>query len=174
MEFCDICDCAHVPNALRRSCCSPKCWARGWKCSRCHGSCVHFPDKLWLHCGWVCEACRRIPEDWRNHDDRRRMRWRLIQRFPKLCVIVRDLAGNDFLRDNGDDKPKQFSPVQKIEDVVEHLRFRLRMWSWEKNMVCKDVEVLKQATWLGILADATGQVHLSAVVDEFQPSTLHA
>ena len=38
---------------------------------------------------------------------------------------------------------------------------------WEKNMICNDVEVLKQVTWLGILADATGQVHLSALVVEF-------
>ena len=82
-------------------------------------------------------------------------------------MIVRDLAGTDLLRDNVNDEPTEFSPVQKIEDVVHLLRFRLRLWSWEKIMICNDVEVLKQVTWLGILADATGRVHLSAVVVEF-------
>ena len=82
-------------------------------------------------------------------------------------MIVRDLAGNDYLRDNVDDESNWFSPVQKIEDVVHLLRFRLRLWSWEKIMICNDVEVLKQVTWLGILADATGRVHLSAVVVAF-------
>ena len=90
------------------------------------------------------------------------MRRRLIQRFSKLCVIVRDLAGNDYLRDSVDDEPNWFSPVQKIEDVVKHLRTRLQMWSPEKIVICKDAEVLKQGIWLGTLADATGEVHLSA------------
>ena len=82
-------------------------------------------------------------------------------------MIVHDLAGNDLLRDNVNDEPRQFSPVQKIEDVVDLLRFRLRLPSWEKIKICKDVEVMKPLTWLGILADATGQVHLSALVVEF-------
>ena len=162
MKFCDICDCVHVSSTLRCSHCWPTWWARGWKCYHCHGSCVHFPDKLWLHCGWACEVCLRIPEDWRNHENRRRMRRRLIRKSPKLCVIVRGLTGIDYLRVSVDDAPKQFSPIQKIEDVVKHLRTRLQLSSLETIMICKDAEVLKQETLLGTLADATGEVHLSA------------
>ena len=82
-------------------------------------------------------------------------------------MVVHDLAGNDLLRDNANDEPMQFSPVHKIADVVDLLHIRLRLPYWENIMVCKDVEVLKPLTLLGTLADATGQVHLSAVVVEF-------
>ena len=168
MKYCDIwhcsvCDCAHVSTALQCIDCSPKWWARGWKCNQCHGSCIHLPES-WLHRGWVCEACHRISEDWRNHDDRQKSRRRLLQRFPIICVVVHDLAGYDLLRDDVDDEPMQFSPVNKIADVVDLLHTRLRLAFWENIMVCSDMEVLKPLTLLGTLADATGQVHLSAVV----------
>ena len=172
MEFCGLCDCTHVPNALQCNRCRPEWWARGWKCNRCYRSCVHSPDKFWLHGGWICKWCQRIPGDWRNHADLSRKRRRLIKSYPKVLVIVRDLAGNDYLRDSVDDEPKQFSPVQKIEDVVGHLRIRLQMWNWEKIVICKDAEVLKQATWLGTLADATGEVHLSAARFSTNPAEM--
>ena len=164
--YCDVCDFCHVSNALRCSDCSPQWWARGWQCDRCHGSCIHIPAS-WLHRGWVCKACRRIPEDWRNHDHRQREREQLIQSFPKVCVIVHDLAGNDLLRDNPNDEPRQLHPLQKIGDVVDLLRSRLRLRTWEKIKICKDVEVMNRLTWLGSLADAMGQVHLLALVVGF-------
>ena len=62
------------------------------------------------------------------------------------------------------DQPMQFSSVNKIADVVDLLHTRLRLAFWENIMVCSDMEVLKPLTLLGTLADATGQVHLSALV----------
>ena len=124
-----------------------------------------------MHRGWACEACRRISKKWRNqgladHDDRQRNRRRLSQSFPKICVVAHNLAGYDLLRDDVNDEPMQFSAVHKFADVVDLLHTRLRLPFWENIMVCRDVEVLKPLTLLGTLADATGQVHLSALVVE--------
>ena len=91
----------------------------------------------------------------------------MIQSYLKVSVIVYDLGGNDLLRDNPNDEPRQLHSLQKIGDVVDFLRFRLRLRSWEEIKICKDVEVMNPLTWLGSLADAMGQVHLSALVVEF-------
>ena len=42
-------------------------------------------------------------------------------------MIVHDLAGNDLLRDNPNDEPRQLYPLQKIGDVIDLLRSRLRL-----------------------------------------------
>ena len=60
MEFCDICDCAHVPTASRCNSCKPKWWARGWKRKRCHGSCVLFPH------GCAADGCVKVVDEFRR------------------------------------------------------------------------------------------------------------
>ena len=72
-----------------------------------------------------------------------------------------DLAGYDLLRDDVDDEPMQFSPVNKIADVVDLLHTRLRLAFCENTMVCRDMEVLKPLRLLETLADETGQVYCS-------------
>ena len=76
-------------------------------------------------------------KDWRNHDDRQRNRRRLLQSFPKICVVAHNLAGYDLLRDDVNDEPIQFSAVHKFADVVDLLHTRLRLPFWENIMVCR-------------------------------------
>ena len=95
-----------------------------------------------------------------------------MQRFPKIRMIVRDMAGNDYLEESSDCEPMQFSPVHKIQDVVRHLRDRLQLTSLEKIVICKGAEMLKEDTLLGTLADATGDVEVSAIRFDTKPSEM--
>ena len=84
-----------------------------------------------------------------------------MQRFPKIRMIVRSIAGNDHLDESSDYEPMQFSPVHKIRDVVRHLRCCLQLTRFEGNVICKGAAMLKQDTFLRTLADATGDVEVS-------------
>ena len=84
-----------------------------------------------------------------------------MQRFPKIRMIVRDMAGNDYLEESSDCEPMQFSPVHKIRDVVRHLRYCLQLTRFEGIVICKGAEMLKQDTFLGTLTDATENVEVS-------------
>ena len=153
MKYCDLCDRAHVPIAARCNRCQPRWWACGWTCRRCFGSCVHVPAE-WLRCGVVCQACLDIPTHWRTHDDRRRLRRHLMQRFPEIRMIVRNMAENDHLDESSDYEPMQFSPVHKIRDVLRHLRYCLQLTRFESIIICDGTEMLKQWLRCGVVCQA--------------------
>ena len=92
-----------------------------------------------------------------------------MQRFPKIRMIVRGMAGNDHLEESSDCEPMQFSPVHKIQDVVRHLRDRLQLTRLETIVICKGAEMLREDTLLGTLADATGDVEVSLARFDTKP-----
>ena len=65
----------------------------------------------------------------------------------------------------------QFSAVHRVEDVVRYLRFRLKLRRWQNIDICKGVEILTQDT-LGTLAEATGNVELSAARYDSTPAEM--
>ena len=70
------------------------------------------------------------------------------------------------------DEARQFSPVQKVGDVAEHLRSQLHTSRWEQIIICKGAEVLKESTWLGTVANDAGEVHLSAARVRMEPADM--
>ena len=84
-----------------------------------------------------------------------------MQRCPEIRTIVRNMAGNDHLDDSSDCEPMQFSPVHEIWDVVRHLNHCLQLTRFESIIICDGAEMLKQDTFLGTLANATGDVEIS-------------
>ena len=82
------------------------------------------------------------------------------------------MFGQDYLQESSGHVPVQFSAVHRVEDVVRYLRFRLKLRRWQNIDICKGVEMLTQDTLLGTLAEATGNVELSAARYDSTPAQM--
>ena len=86
-----------------------------------------------------------------------------------MHMIVRNMARNDYLDESSDCGPMQFLPVHEIWDVARHLSHCLQLTRFERIGRCKGAEMLKQDTFLGTLAVATGDVEVSMARLESRP-----
>ena len=76
-------------------------------------SCVHLPHE-WLQRGCVCQACLRIPKDWRAHNEQQRLRRHLMRKFRKIRMIVRGIDEDDYLKASSVKEAMQFLPCKKF------------------------------------------------------------
>ena len=85
---------------------------------------------------------------------------------------MRTISGRDYLQKESGHVPVKFSAVHRIEDVVQYLRFRLKLRRWQDIDICQGTKLLTEDTLLGTLAEETGNVELTATCHDFTPAEM--